>query len=189
VVKVTTIREGHEYKDLDYPDEGEGIQKLVDAKGYFILWPRKDIIVKTHSSLIVLQWSIEVWDTRTSNMSKPAQNSHTSATPPPAQDCQDLELQESMGRRPPSPPPRDKDLQDSTELRPISPPAQVPELQDTMEKRLASPCAKDKGLHDTMGKRPPSPPAQDLHSHPSIEQPELLPSIDRETTHPLPSTQ
>jgi hypothetical protein len=25
VVKVTTIREGHEFKDLDYPDEGEGI--------------------------------------------------------------------------------------------------------------------------------------------------------------------
>jgi hypothetical protein len=39
-----------------------------------------------------------------------------------------------------------------------------------------------------MGKRTPPPPAQDLHSHPSIEQPELLPSTDRETPQPLPST-
>jgi hypothetical protein len=37
VVKVTTIREGHEFEDLDYPDEDDGIEKLVDAKGTFIL--------------------------------------------------------------------------------------------------------------------------------------------------------
>jgi hypothetical protein len=37
VVKVTTIREGHEFKDLDYPDEDEGIEKLVNAKETFIL--------------------------------------------------------------------------------------------------------------------------------------------------------
>jgi hypothetical protein len=37
VVKVTTIREGHEFKDLYYPNEEEGIEKLVDAKGTFIL--------------------------------------------------------------------------------------------------------------------------------------------------------
>jgi hypothetical protein len=37
VVKVTTIREGHEFEDLDYPDEDEGIEKLVDAKRTFIL--------------------------------------------------------------------------------------------------------------------------------------------------------
>jgi hypothetical protein len=36
-VKVTTIREGHEFEELDYPDEDEGIEKLVDAKGTFIL--------------------------------------------------------------------------------------------------------------------------------------------------------
>jgi hypothetical protein len=59
VVEVTTIREGREFEDLDYPDEDEGIKKLVDAKGTFILWPRKDIIVKTHSSLIVSPWSTE----------------------------------------------------------------------------------------------------------------------------------
>jgi hypothetical protein len=34
---VTTIREGHEFEDLDYPDEDEGIEKLLDAKGTFIL--------------------------------------------------------------------------------------------------------------------------------------------------------
>jgi hypothetical protein len=53
VVEVTTIREGHEFEDLDYPDEEEGIEKLKDAKGNFILWPYKDIIIKTHSSPIV----------------------------------------------------------------------------------------------------------------------------------------
>jgi hypothetical protein len=52
VVKVTTIT-GHEFEDLDYPDEEEGIEKLADAKGTFILWPRKDIIIKTHSLQIV----------------------------------------------------------------------------------------------------------------------------------------
>jgi hypothetical protein len=45
VVKVTTIREDHEFENLDYPDEDDGIEKLVDAKGTFILWPRKVIIV------------------------------------------------------------------------------------------------------------------------------------------------
>jgi hypothetical protein len=37
VVEGTTIREGHEFEDLDYPDEEEGIEKLKDAKGNFIL--------------------------------------------------------------------------------------------------------------------------------------------------------
>jgi hypothetical protein len=46
VVEVTTIREGHEFEDLDYPDEEEGIEKLKDAKGNFILWPHNDIILK-----------------------------------------------------------------------------------------------------------------------------------------------
>jgi hypothetical protein len=37
VVKVTTIREGHEFEDLDYLDEEEGIEKLKDVKENFIL--------------------------------------------------------------------------------------------------------------------------------------------------------
>jgi hypothetical protein len=37
VVEVTTIREGHEFEDLDHPNEEEGIEELVDAKGTFIL--------------------------------------------------------------------------------------------------------------------------------------------------------
>jgi hypothetical protein len=52
VVKVTTIREGCEFEDLDYLDEEEEIEKLKDAKGNFILWPRKYIIIKNHSSMI-----------------------------------------------------------------------------------------------------------------------------------------
>jgi hypothetical protein len=53
VVEVTTIREGHEFEDLDYLDEKEGIENLKDAKGNFIIWPRKDIIIKIHSLPIV----------------------------------------------------------------------------------------------------------------------------------------
>jgi hypothetical protein len=37
VVKVTTIREGCDFKDFDYPDEDEGNEKLVDPKETFIL--------------------------------------------------------------------------------------------------------------------------------------------------------
>jgi hypothetical protein len=37
--------ECHEFEVLHYPDEDEGIENLA---GTFILWPRKDIIVKTH---------------------------------------------------------------------------------------------------------------------------------------------
>jgi hypothetical protein len=37
VVEVTTFREGREFEDLDYPDEDEGIEKLIAAKGTFIL--------------------------------------------------------------------------------------------------------------------------------------------------------
>jgi hypothetical protein len=82
VLELNTIREGHVFEDLDYPDVDEGIEKLVDAKGTFILRPRKDIIVKTHSSSIVLSWNTEAGGTPTSNISKPAPNEHPSATPP-----------------------------------------------------------------------------------------------------------
>jgi hypothetical protein len=54
VVEVTTIREGRDFEDLHYPDVDEGSEKLVDAKGTFILWPHENIIVKTCSSLILL---------------------------------------------------------------------------------------------------------------------------------------
>jgi hypothetical protein len=37
VVEVTTIREGHELEDPNYPNEEERIEKLKDAKGNFIL--------------------------------------------------------------------------------------------------------------------------------------------------------
>jgi hypothetical protein len=37
VVEVTTIREGREFEDLNYLDEKEGIEKLIYAKGNFIL--------------------------------------------------------------------------------------------------------------------------------------------------------
>jgi hypothetical protein len=58
-----------------------------------------------------------------------------------------------------------------------------------MGKRPPSPPTPDPELQDTTGKMLPSPPAQDTHFHPSTEQLELLPSNDRETPQPLPSTQ
>jgi hypothetical protein len=124
VVEVTMIREGQKFEDLDYPDEDEGIEKLVDAKGTFILWPHKDIIVKTCSSSIVSPRSTEAGGTPTSNMLKPTQNSRPSVTPPPTQNHEDPVLLESTGRRPPSPirNSQGSELQDNMELRPPSPP-------------------------------------------------------------------
>jgi hypothetical protein len=78
----STIREDHEFENLDYPNEDEGIEKLVHAKGTFILWSRKDIIVKIRSSPIVSPWSTEAGGTPTSSMPKPDQNKHPSVTPP-----------------------------------------------------------------------------------------------------------
>jgi hypothetical protein len=59
MVEVTTIKESCEFEDLHYPDEVEGIEKLKDAKLNFILWPCKDIILKIHSSSIVLSQNRE----------------------------------------------------------------------------------------------------------------------------------
>jgi hypothetical protein len=53
VVEVTMIKEGREFEDLDYPNKEEAIKNMKYAKGNFILWPRKDIILKTRSSPIV----------------------------------------------------------------------------------------------------------------------------------------
>jgi hypothetical protein len=53
VIEGTTIREGCEFEDLDDLGEEEGIEKLKDDKRNFILWHRKDIILKTRSSPIV----------------------------------------------------------------------------------------------------------------------------------------
>jgi hypothetical protein len=54
MVEVTMIREGRDFEYLDYPYEDEGIEKMVDAKGTFILWLHKDIIVKARSSPLLL---------------------------------------------------------------------------------------------------------------------------------------
>jgi hypothetical protein len=66
VVEVTTIREGHEFEDLNYPDEEERIEKLKDAKWNFILWPHKDIILKIRFTPIVSPQSKEDESTLTS---------------------------------------------------------------------------------------------------------------------------
>jgi hypothetical protein len=163
VVKVTMIREGHEFEDLDYPDEDEGIEKLVDAKGTFIIWPLKDIIIKTHSSPIVSPLSTEAGGTPTSIMLKPAQISHPSATPPLTQNAQDPENE-----------------------------SQVLELQDNREHGLPSPT-RDTELQESMGRRLPSPvkefqglKLQDNREHrtPSFAQdPELQESTRRRSSY------
>jgi hypothetical protein len=104
VVEVTMIREGRELKYLNYLNEEERIEKLVDAKGTFILWPRKDIIVKTHLPPIVSPQSTEAGGTPTSNMSMHAQDPHR-ATPP---QYQQPELLVNTSRGIPSPPTQDQ---------------------------------------------------------------------------------
>jgi hypothetical protein len=111
VVEVTMIREGCEFEDLDCPNEEERIEKLVEAKGTFILWPCKDIIVQTRSSSIVSAWSIEAGGTPTSHMSMPAHDPPTSMMTPPSQVPQDLEFQESTGKSPHAPLAQDPELQ------------------------------------------------------------------------------
>jgi hypothetical protein len=37
VIEVTTMREGHEFEDFDYPYKEEGIEKPKDGKENFIL--------------------------------------------------------------------------------------------------------------------------------------------------------
>jgi hypothetical protein len=180
VVEVTTMRGDREFEDLDYPDEDEGIEKLVDAKETFILWPRKDIIVKTHSSSIVSPQNTEVGGTPTSNMLKPAQFSHTSVTlptqnhqdpelqegtarrsPSPVKESQGPELQDNREHRPPSPPAWDQELQGNKERRPPSPPARDQELQGNKERRSPSPLAQDQEIQGNKEHRLPSPPTQD----------------------------
>jgi hypothetical protein len=90
VVKVITIREDHEFENLDYPDEEEGIEKMKDAKGNFILWPCKDIILNSHSSPIVLPQNRENEGTPTSQntlcntvgFTPPSQNPPQTIPPP-----------------------------------------------------------------------------------------------------------
>jgi hypothetical protein len=84
------IREGSEFEDLDYPDEEEGIEKLKDAKVNFIIWPRKHIIIKTRSSLIISPKSREDEGTPTSQNTirntatfTPPYENHPETPPPP----------------------------------------------------------------------------------------------------------
>jgi hypothetical protein len=135
---------------------------LVDAKGTLQRYYCQNPFVADCFTM-----ELRGWGSPTSNMSLPAKVHYTSVTPP-AQDSQDLKLQDSMMKMLPSPP-----AQDPRES------ATPPPAQDTQELEV----------QDSTGKGPPSPPTQDPHSHPSTEQPELLPSTERETPQPLLATQ
>jgi hypothetical protein len=83
VVEVSTIR------------EEEGIEKLKGAKGNFIQWPRKDIILKTRYPPIVSPQSREDEDTPTSQnticstvgFTPPSQNPPQTTPPPENPPC------------------------------------------------------------------------------------------------------
>jgi hypothetical protein len=110
MVEVTTIIEGREFEDLDYPNEEEGIEKLKDAKENFILRPCKDIILKTRSSPIVLPQSREDESTPTSQNTirsttrfTPSSQNPPQTTPPPKNtpSTQALEHHSSQHHSPP----------------------------------------------------------------------------------------
>jgi hypothetical protein len=84
VIEVTTIKEDRRFEDLDYPDNEEGIEKLKDPKGNFILWSRNNIILKTCSSPIVSLQSREVESTPTcqNNIHNTVQFTPSSQNPP-----------------------------------------------------------------------------------------------------------
>jgi hypothetical protein len=98
VVEMTTIRKGREFEDLDYTNKEEGIEKMKGAKGNFILWPHKDIILKTHYSSILQNREDEGTPTSENTLrnnagfTPPSQNPPQTASPhedpPPRQPLQ-----------------------------------------------------------------------------------------------------
>jgi hypothetical protein len=52
VVEVTMIREGHEFKDLDYPDEDEGLKNRLMLKGLLFSGPAKILLSKPTRRLL-----------------------------------------------------------------------------------------------------------------------------------------
>jgi hypothetical protein len=110
VVEVTKIRDGREFEYLDYLDEEEGIEKLKDAKGNFIIRPPKDIILRTCSSSIVLTHNREDEGTPTSQnticstaeFTPPSQNPPQTTPPPKNPPCtQRLEHHSLLRHSPP----------------------------------------------------------------------------------------
>jgi hypothetical protein len=180
VVEVTTIREGCEFEDLDYSDKEEGIEKLKDAKGKFILWPRKDIIIKTRSSLIVSPQSREDEGTPTS------QNTiHNIATfTPPSQNPP------KTTSRPENPP-----YTQPLENHSLKPPHTTPPLQNLPTEQALQRCSPSH-LHSL---KPPhtTPPLQNLptkqapqqrfatHLHP-IKPPHTTPPLQNQPTEQAP---
>jgi hypothetical protein len=109
VVEVTMIRDGCVFKYLDYLDKEEGIEKLKDAKGNFIVWPPKDIILRTCSSPIVLMQNREDEGTPTSQntmcstagFTPPSQNPPQTTPPPENPPCTQLLEHHSLLHHPP----------------------------------------------------------------------------------------
>jgi hypothetical protein len=155
VVEVTTIREGHEFEDLDYPNKEEGIEKLKDAKGNFILWPCKDIILKTCSPPIVSPQSKEDEGTPTSNILLRSQE-------PPSNVLKEKEIEVPPKQQDP---PQQQELLVST-ARGSASPTQHHSLQ---QQELLASTARGSPPPEKQSKEPPPPEKQPKSPPPPLE--------------------
>jgi hypothetical protein len=194
VVEVTMIKEDHEFEDLDYPDEEEGIEKLKDVEENFILWPCKDIILKTCFSPIVSPQSREDEGTPTSQntihntakftlpsqnprqtippLQNPPQTTPSPKNPPSTQPLEHHSLQHRsppLGHSPKSPPHTTPPLQNPP---PTTPPPKNP--ASTQPLKHHSPQHRS----PPHGHSPMSPP----HTTPPLQNPPPT------TPHPENST-
>jgi hypothetical protein len=136
MVEVTTIREDCEFEDTDYLDEDEGVEKLKDVKGNFILLPHKDINLKTRSSSIVLPQKREDEGTPNSQITlrstigfTPSSENHTQTTPENPPPTQSLEHYSPPRVAVSKSPPHTTHLQDPPPTQPLghhSPQSQYP---------------------------------------------------------------
>jgi hypothetical protein len=166
VLKVTTIREGHEFEYLDYPNEEERTEKLKDAKGNFILWPHKDIILKTHSSPIVSPQRKEDEGTLTSNISFHSQE-------PPSNVLKEKEVEVPPKQQEP---PQQQELLVSTARGSASPTQHHSPQQQELSVRTArgSPLekqSKEPPPPEKQPKSPPPPPEKQPKGPPPQENP------------------
>jgi hypothetical protein len=185
VVEVTTIREDHEFEDLDYLDEEEGIEKLKDAKGNFILWPRKDIIIKNCSSHIVLPQSREDEGTPSSQNTirsttgfTPSQNS-PKTTPPPENppSTQPLEHHSPQHHSPPH--------GHFSKSPPHTTPQNLPIEQAPHHRSPPHGHSPKSPRHTTPPQNPPTEQAHQHRSHPhvhSLKSPHTTPPLQNPPT-------
>jgi hypothetical protein len=202
VIKVTRIREGYGFENLDYPGEEEGIEKMKDGKGNFILWPRKYIIIKTYFSTIVFPQSREDEGTPTSqNPTEQASSQNPPKTTPPPENppsSQPLEHHSPQHRSPPhghssksshTSPPQNPTEQAPYQIPPkTTPPSENPPPTQALEHH--SPQHRSPP-HGHSPKSPPTTPPQNPTEHAHHHSPphgHSSKSPPHTTPHQNPST-